>query len=120
MSLCNNRFLCVCPTSHLTPSMPEYMQCFVFLCAGTNFSFFLSRFARLLTAQRFQNKSLKFFTCFFFSYTLAYDTMSVKFDFVLWCHFLIPDPHSRSQWHKEGNITDQDELLHSTGLCKST
>ena len=34
----------------------------------------------MLTARRFQSKSLRFFACFF-SYTLAYDTVSIKFDF---------------------------------------
>ena len=34
----------------------------------------------MLTAQSFQSKSLRFF-CMFFSYTLAYDTVSIKFDF---------------------------------------
>ena len=42
---------------------------------------FLGRFTKLLIAQIFHNKSLKFFACYF-AYTLAYDTVSIKFDFV--------------------------------------
>ena len=58
------------------------MQCFAFLSAGPNFSFFcVCRFTKLLTAQRFQIKSLRCFA-WFFSHTLAYDTMPVSFDFV--------------------------------------
>ena len=48
ISLCSGLFLCtvmqyigfVGVFFCLSPSLPEYMQCFVFLSAGTNFSFF--------------------------------------------------------------------------------
>ena len=65
----------------ITPSLPECMQCFAFLSAKTNSSFFG---VGLLNCPLLKDlrTNLRFSGMFFFSYTLVYDTMSINFDFV--------------------------------------
>ena len=49
------------------PSLPEYMQCFAFLSAGTNFSFFGVGLPKLLTASKnFRANLLDCLHVFFF------------------------------------------------------